>query len=681
LRLSAALALAATIALGSQFASRASAPPAPLAAKALDTANLDPTCPACKDFFQFATGGWRKHNPIPPAYSSWGRFDTLQEANRAVLHGILETAAKNTNAVPGSREQKIGTFYATCMDARAIDAAGAGPLQPELDRINALGDRSGLAAEAAHLHAIGVDAFFQFGSTQDAKNAAAVIGEFDQSGLGLPDRDYYLAPAEAKTRAAYLRHVAKMFALLGDDPATAATETAAVMALETRLAKAQLDRVTLRDPNATYHIMPVAALAAASPHFGWRTYFAASGIGSLHRLNVSEPAYAAAVSREITATSLADIKTYLRWRLVAAYAAKLAKPFESENFAFNGTVLQGTKEQLPRWERCVAATDNELGEALGAVYVEQIFTPADKARALALVNNLQATLHDDIGALPWMSPKTRAYADYKLAAYAKKIGYPNTFLTYLKYDVGSDGYAANTMRGAVFQRNRDIAKIGKPLDRAQWGMTPPTVNAYYNPALNEIVFPAGILQPPFFNPKADDAINYGAIGAVIGHEMTHGFDDQGSQYDAQGNLRNWWTAADKANFNARAACVVNEFDTLPIMPGLNQTGKLVQGEAIADLGGITIAYRAYQRSLKGKPHPKPIDGYTAEQRFFLGFGQVWAETDRPQYARLLGKTDPHPAPQNRVNGTLANMPEFAAAWNCPASAHMIRPASQQCRIW
>jgi predicted metalloendopeptidase len=343
--------------------------------------------------------------------------------------------------------------------------------------------------------------------------------------------------------------------------------------------------------------------------------------------------------------------------------------------------LQGTKEQLPRWERCVNATDNELGEALGAVYVAKVFTPADKARALALVNNLQATLNDDIATLPWMSPKTRAYAEYKLSAYAKKIGYPSTFLSYAKFDVRNDGYAANTIRGAVFQRNRDIAKIGKPLDRAQWGMTPPTVNAYYNPALNEIVFPAGILQPPFFNPRADDAINYGAIGAVIGHEMTHGFDDQGSQYDAQGNLRNWWTPADKANFNARAGCVVNEFDHLPILPGLDQNGKLVQGEAIADLGGITIAYRAYERSIAGKPRPKPIDGFTPEQRFFLGFGQIWAETDRPQYARLLGKTDPHPAPQNRVNGTLENMPEFAAAWNCPAAAHMVRPASQQCRIW
>ncbi len=681
MRFCGALALAASLALGSQVATRAAAGTAAATAPALDTRNLDPTCPACKDFFQFATGGWRKRNPIPPAYSSWGRFDALQEHNRDVLHGILDHAAADTAAAPGTREQKIGTFYRSCMDDAAIERAGATPLAEEFARIAHVPDRASLPAEIARLHAIGADVFFQFGSTQDAKDATSVIGEIDQSGLGLPDRDYYLAASEAKTKAAYVAHVRRMFALLGDDAVTANAETRTVVALETRLARAQLDRVTLRDPVATYHKMPVATLAARAARFDWRAYFAASGLGTLHQLNVSEPAYAAATATAIGTLPLADIKTYLRWHLLAAYATRLSKPFVDENFAFNGKVLQGTQAQLPRWKRCVGATDQDLGEALGAVYVARAFSPAAKARALALVDNLQRTLHDDIATLPWMSPPTRAYAEIKLAAYAKKIGYPNHFLTYASYDVTNGGYVPNVMRGAQFARKRDIAKIGKPLDRGEWTMTPPTVNAYYDPPLNEIVFPAGILQSPFFNASADDAINYGAIGAVIGHEMTHGFDDQGSQYDAKGNLRNWWTKTDRKNFDARAACIVHEYDALPVVPGIRQNGKLVQGEAIADLGGITIAYRAYERTLRGKPRPPKVDGYTPEQRFFLGYGQIWAETDRPQYARLLAKTDPHPAPRNRVDGTLSNMPEFAQAWNCPANAKMVRPAADRCRIW
>ncbi len=605
----------------------------------------------------------------------------MQEANRDVLHGILEAAAANTNAAPGSNEQKIGTFYKSCMDRATIDAAGATPLDDAFARIAAVEKRSDLPAEIARLHAISADVFFQFSSTQDATNATAVIGEFDQSGLGLPDRDYYLAKSEAKTRAAYRKHVRNSFVLLGDDAPTAAREATTIMALETRLANVQLDRVALRDPHATYHMMPVAKLATLAPAFDWRAYFAASGIGTLHRLNVAEPAYARAIARELATLPLTDIKTYLRWHLIAAYEPRLSKPFVDESFSFNGVVLQGTKEQLPRWKRCVSATDQNLGEALGEVYVRKAFTPAAKARARALVDNLQATLRDDIETLSWMSPRTRAYANVKLAAYAKKIGYPKSFLSYAKYDVTDASYVANVEAGSRFARNRDIAKIGKPLDRGEWGMTPPTVNAYYNPALNEIVFPAGILQSPFFNPAADDAVNYGAIGVVIGHEMTHGFDDQGSKYDAAGNLRDWWTAADRANFDKRAACIVDEYSALPVVPGITQNGKLVQGEAIADLGGLTIAYRAYQRSLIGKPHPAPIDGYTAEQRFFLGFAQEWAETDRPEYAKLLAKTDPHPAPGNRVNGTISNMPAFAQAWNCPATAPMIRPAARRCQIW
>jgi putative endopeptidase len=650
---------------------------------ALTSSDLDRTCPACTNFYQFATGGWRKRNPIPAAYSTWGRFDTLQEHNRNVLHEILESAAADTTATEGSNHQKIGSYYKTCMDQAARDTAGVAPLAAELAKIDAIADRTALQTEIARLHVLGANVLFAFGATPDAKNASQNIAEFDQAGLGLPERDYYTKKdaATIAIRAKYTAHVTKILMLAGDDATTAATRAIAIMAFETALAKRQLTIVQLRDPQATYHKISFAALRKDAPHIDWQAYVAGVGSPSFASLNVSEPTYLMAADATVAGASLGDWKAYLRWQYIDAYATGLSKAFVDEEFDFNGRTMQGTKEQLPLWKRCVGATDGALGEALGQEYVAKVFTPADKARALALVNNLQATLHDDLATLPWMSPKTRAYAILKLAAYQKKIGYPSKWIDYTNLHVGNEAYAANIEAARTFGWKRNIVKVGKPVDRTEWGMTPPTVNAYYNPAQNEIVFPAGILESPFFNPDADDAVNYGAIGMVIGHEMTHGFDDQGRQYDAKGNLVDWWTKSDAVQFKKRAQCIVDQFNSFVVVDKVHENGSLVQGEAIADLGGLTIAYRAYQRSLHGKPHPAPIGGFTAEQRFFLGFAQIWAENDRPEVSRLYAATDPHPAPQFRVNGAVENMPEFAQAFACKIGTPMVKPAAHRCEIW
>jgi putative endopeptidase len=650
---------------------------------ALDLHNLDRTCPACTDFYQYATGGWRAANPIPPAYATWGRFDTLNEHNRDVLHGILEADAADTSAPPDSNRHKLGAFYATCLAANEVENAGTAPIADELARIDALTDRAALGAEIARLHVLGAGVVFNFGSAPDAKHAQSVIAEIDQGGLGLPNRDYY-TKNDASTlaiRAKYRAHVAAIFVLGGDDAQTAAKRAESVLTFETTLARAQLRPVELRDPAATYHKMSFAQLRADAPHIDWPGYTHTVGAPAFASLNVSEPSYLRAADAALVRAPLGQWKSYLRWQLLSSYANTLGKAWVGENFAFYGRVLSGTKEQLPAWKRCVGAVDASLGEALGQEYVAKAFTPAAKARALALVNNLQATLHDDIATLSWMSPKTRDYALFKLAAYAHKIGYPSKWIDYSSMTVSDASYAANAESSAAFAWHRDMRKIGKSLDRAEWAMTPPTVNAYYNPSQNEIVFPAGILQLPFFNPDADDAVNYGAIGMVIGHEMTHGFDDEGRQFDANGNFRNWWTASDAAHFKTRSSCIVNEFNGFQVVPGVHEQGELVQGEAIADLGGLTIAYRAYERSLLGKPRPANIDGFTPEQRFFLGFAQVWAENDRPESLRLEAATDPHPAARFRVNGTVANMPEFAAAFACSRTAAMVRPPAQRCVIW
>jgi putative endopeptidase len=649
-----------------------------------DFSDLDRTANACVDFDQFANGGWKAHHTIPAAYPSWGSFNMLAEHNRDVLHEILDDTAKNAAAAaPGSNQQKVGDFYATCMDTSAIDAEGIKPLQPELDRIAAIHDRAGLQDEIVHLQSMGVRAPFLVDSTQDFKDATKVTGEIDQRGLGLPDRDYYTKEDEKskETRAKYVAHVQKMFELMGDSTDVAKSESQTVMAMETALAKASMTRVERRNPENDYHPMAVAQIKTLAPNLDWDTYFEATGLAGKGEINVTAPDFFKELNKQLNDNSIQDWQVYLRWHLINAAAPSLSQPFVDEDFEFKGKTLLGTKENLERWKRCVRYTDNALGEALGQVYVKKAFTPEAKAHALQMVHNLEAALKDDLTTLPWMSDATRKQAIGKLEAFAEKIGYPDKWRDYSKLTIDRGPYVLNVQRAATFEFHRDLAKVGKPVDRTEWGMTPPTVNAYYNPQLNEIVFPAGILQPPFYDPLADDAYNYGAMGAVIGHEMTHGFDDQGSQFDKDGNLKNWWTPEDKKNFDARATCIIHQFDGYEVEKGLYENGKLVTGESIADLGGLTVALAAYKKSLEGKPAPPDIEGFTPEQRFFLGYAHVWAGNQRPEYMRLLTNVDPHPLPHFRVNGPLSNMPAFAKAYQCKPGDPMVRPEKDRCQIW
>jgi predicted metalloendopeptidase len=647
-----------------------------------DLRNLDKSVAACTDFYQYADGGWMAKNPIPAAYPNWGTFNQLQERNRDILHQILEDA-KDAKAPQGSNDQKIGDFYGSCMDEKGIEDAGMTPLQPEIERIEKIDSLKDLESEVAGLQGHGVRALFDVGSTQDFKNSSQVIGDLDQGGLGLPDRDYYTREDEKskQVRAEYAKHVARMFELMGDDTTQSAAEAKTVMGIETQLAKASLTRVQRRDPQAIYHPMSPAAIKTLAPDFSWDDYFATNALLGKGDLNVDAPDFFKAMGELLKSVPISDWKTYLRWHLINAAAPALSSKFVDEDFHFKGAVLTGTTQNLERWKRCVRSTDRGLGEALGEAYVKKAFPPEAKAHALEMVHNLESALREDISTLSWMGPETRKQALIKLAAIRNKIGYPDKWRDYSALKIDRGPYVENLFRADRFEFNRDLAKIGKPVDRSEWGMTPPTVNAYYNAQLNEIVFPAGILQPPFFNPKADDAINYGGIGMVIGHELSHGFDDEGRQFDAQGNLKDWWSPADAKDFDSRAACVINQFDGYYVEKDLHENGKLVVGESIGDLGGLAIAYRAFEKSLEGNPRPADIDGFTPEQRFFLGYAQIWASNLRPEYARLMANTNEHPIPRFRVNGPLSNMPAFAQAFHCKPGDAMMRPASEQCRIW
>ena len=645
-----------------------------------DTANLDKTCKPCDDFYQFAMGGWMKANPIPPEYSIWGSFSQLADRNQTNLREILEAAA-NSKAAVGTNEQKIGDFYASCMDTAAIDAGGAKPIEPELTQIAAVETLADLEGETARLHEQSVGALFRFNSNQDAKDSSQVIGAAFQGGLGLPEREYYLKQDEKslKLREDYVNHVARMFALLGDSADVTAAEAATVLKLETSLATASMKNTDLRDPDKTYHKMTLAELKTLTPNFSWESYFKAIGHPQLKEINVGQPDFFKALDAQLPATSIADWKTYLRWHLVNSAAPGLAEKFVNEDFDFRGKTLTGAKEIQPRWKRCVQSTDRNLGEALGQAYVQKYFPPAAKARALEMVHNLLAALRDDLATLPWMGPETRAQAAAKLEAFAVKIGYTDKWRDYSALKIDRRSYAENLVRASEFDFARRLNKIGKPVDRTEWGMTPPTVNAYNNSSMNEIVFPAGIMQPPFYDPNADDAVNYGGMGAVIGHEITHGFDDHGSKFDGKGNLKDWWTPEDLKNFQSRAKCVSDQFDGYVVDGDLHENGKLVLGESIADLGGLAIGYAAYEKSLAGKPRPPDRDGFTPEQRFFLGWAQVWGANERLEYARLMANTNPHPLGRFRANGPLSNMAEFAKAFGCKHGEAMVR--EQACKIW
>jgi putative endopeptidase len=645
-----------------------------------DTANLDKTCKPCDDFFQFAMGSWMKNNPIPPEYSTWGSFTVLADKNQQALRQILE-ASEKAEAPAGSNEKKIGDYYASCMDTAAIDAAGTKPIDPQLLRISQMKNVADLQAITARLQQQGFSVLFRFTSNQDAKDSTQVIAWALQGGLGLPERDYYLRADEKskKLRDDYAKHVGKMLELLGDSPKNATSEAGTVMTIETSLAKASMSNVDLRDPNKTYHRMKVSEVQSVTPNFSWDTYLRDLGHAAVRELNVAQPDFFTALNSQLTSTSLDDWKTYFRWHIVDSAAPGLPEKFVNEDFDFRGRILTGAKEIQPRWKRCVQSTDRNLGEALGQLYVQKYFPPEAKAHALEMVHNLIAALRDDLQTLPWMGPETRAQAAAKLEAFAVKIGYPDKWRDYSALKIDRAGYLQNFERAAEFDLQRRLNKIGKPVDRTEWGMSPPTVNAYNNSSMNEIVFPAGIMQPPFYDAKADDAVNYGGMGAVIGHEITHGFDDHGSQFDAKGNLKDWWQPEDQKNFKERAKCVSDQFDSYVVDGDLHENGKLVLGESIADLGGLTISFAAYEKSLQGKQRPPDKDGFTPEQRFFLGWAQVWGANERLEYARLMANTNPHPLPRFRGNGPLSNMAEFARAFGCKKGDPMVRESA--CKIW
>ncbi|HEX8846215.1 MAG TPA: M13 family metallopeptidase [Pyrinomonadaceae bacterium] len=646
-----------------------------------DVNNLDRSANACQDFNRFANGGWIDKNPIPAAYSRWGRFELLGEGNLNILRDVLEDLMKRKNLKAGSNEQKVADFYASCMDEAKIESEGLTPLADELNRINAINDVLSLQDEIARFHAHKIPAVFGFGAAQDFKDSKTVIAQAVQGGLGLPDRDYYTKDdAKSKEiRAEYSKHVARTFELMGDDADKAAAAALTVLKIETKLAENSVTRVQRRNPEANYHPMIKAQLIEMTPHFDWGRYFRNVGMPEIGKVNVGQPDFFKGADRLMTEIPIEDWKTYLRWHLINSASSTLPAKFVEQSFNFNGKYLQGTKEILPRWKRCVASTDRALGEALGQLYVEKTFTPQAKARAQVMVKNLVEALREDLQTLSWMSDETRKRAIAKLDAFVRKIGFPDKWRSYEALQVTKGPFYNNAVSAGQFEFKRNLGKIGKPVDRTEWGMSPPTVNAYYNPSINEIVFPAGILQPPFYDPKADDAFNYGGIGAVIGHEMTHGFDDQGAKFDADGNLVQWWTPEDYKKFSERTDCVVKQFDAYVVEPGLNQNGKLVVGESVADLGGLTVAFAAYQKSLQGKPRPKNIDGFTPEQRFFLGWAQVWAQNIRPEAARLRTATDPHPLGRFRVNGPLSNMPSFAQAFQCKPGDAMVR--AERCQIW
>jgi len=660
-----------------------SAADAASAAHGFDLANLNRAVLPCNNFYEFVSGGWMKNNPIPAAWPSWDSFSGLQNHNQEALHDILEQAAKDTTAQPGSNWQKIGDFYASCMNEGQVESAGLEPLAFAFKQIEDIQDTAGLENEIARLQQAGVNAVFAFGSEQDLKDSTQVIAGVGQGGLGLPDRQYYVDNDDRTQhlRSAYLEHIANMFKLMGDSDDKAASQAKTVLDVETTLAKASKKREELRDPEANYHPMSLTQLDALAPHIAWKDYFSEAGVAGLKDVDVGQIEFFKQVDDSIASVPLADWKIYLRWHLIHSVATALPKRFVDENFDFYGRQLTGSKELLPRWQRCVQATDRELGEALGQYYVQRYFPPEAKARALEMVKNIMGALHDDLQTLDWMSPATREQATKKLSMMTLKIGYPDKWRDYSKYEVDRGPYVSNLLRGKEFEFSRDLAKIGKPVDKSEWGMTPPTVNAYYYAPLNEIVFPAGILQPPFFDPHADDAINYGGIGSVIGHEMTHGFDDRGARFDGDGNLKNWWTPEDLKNFRARGECIAKQFSSYEIEPGLHGNGQLEEGESIADLGGLTISHAAFERTPEGKANAPSLDGFTPAQRFFLGWGQIWEENIRSEYARLIAKTDEHPLDKFRVNGPLSNTPAFAKAFGCSSDSKMVRPASERCRIW
>lgn len=646
-----------------------------------DLSAIDKSADPCTDFYQYACGNWRKNNPIPSDQTRWGRFNELAEYNNYLLYSEVKAAA---DAPKSPLQKKYGDYFAACMNVDLANKLGTKPIQPILSTIAGWNDRKKVATLFGVIEdAYATGYFFDFGSDQDQKDATKQIGEVDQAGLGLPDRDYYLAQDERskQLRAHYLEHVTKMFTLIGDTPEQAAREAQHVMEIETALAQGSMSRVDRRTPSNVYHIMTISELQGLTPGFDWTVYLGAKKQRNLKTLNVATPEFFKAMNQQIATADLDALKSYMRWHTVHRFAANLSEPFVTENFNFYAATLAGQKELAPRWKRCTAATDRALGEAVGQDWVAKNFPPAAKDNMEKLVKALEVALDDDIKHLDWMSEATKVEAKKKLDAFRDKIGYPDKWRDYSSVTIKRDDPVGNSQQIAAFNDRRDLAKIGKPVDEKEWSMTPPTVNAYYSPGKNDINFPAGILQPPFYDFKADPAVNFGGIGVVIGHEMTHGFDDQGSQFDPQGNVRMWWTAEDRKKFDERTDCEVKEYSSFEVASGQNLNGKLTLGENTADNGGLRIAYKALMDTLsdQGLSTTAKIDDYTPAQRFFLGFGQVWCENVTEQAARLRAKTDPHSSGHWRANGSVQNFDEFGKAFGCRVGQPMM-PANA-CRVW
>jgi endothelin-converting enzyme/putative endopeptidase len=672
-----------TVTLLAALALPLAAAPAPTvpAGPGLELGDLDTTISPCDDFYQYACGGWRAAHTIPPDHSSWGRFNELEERNLGELRVLLDrNAADDPGRTPVERQ--VGDFYAACMDEKAIEAKGIAPLAPELDRIAGLESKEGLPEVAAHLQRLGLEAPFRFSSRQAYGDATRVLAHADQAGLGLPDRDYYLK-SDAKSveqRDLYRRHVGRMLALLGEPVDRAEADAAAIVAFETELAKASLDRVSRRNPKNVDHELALADLQALTPGFAWGRFLAAVQAPPVSRLNVAVPGFFRGLDAAVAKADLGTLRAYLRWHLVHQSADLLPAAFVEEDFAFFDKALNGAKELRSRWKRCAALTDKLLGEALGQEFVANHFSPEDRARMRAMVAAVEASLETDIETLPWMTPPTRSAAAAKLHDVANKIGYPDAWRDYRSVRVDRGDALGNAERAREFELARKLGKIGKPVDRGEWSMTPPTVNAYYSAQLNDINFPAGILQPPFFDRRRDDAVNFGSIGVVIGHELTHGFDDQGRRFDGKGDLKDWWTPADAKEFEARASCLADEYGNFTAVDDVKVNGRLTLGENVADNGGVKVAYAALEKDLAGKPSRREkVGGFTPEQRFFLGFAQVWCEDMRPEMARRLALTNSHSPARYRVDGTVENSPEFQQAFACKPGAPMA-PA-KRCRVW
>jgi predicted metalloendopeptidase len=647
-----------------------------------DVTAIDKTVDPCVDFYQYACGTWMKNNPIPPDKSRWGRFDELQEHNFYILRDLLTEAQ-----APGKHtaiETMVGAYYGSCMDESTIEKKGISPLTPELERINGIKTKADLIRQVAYMHRNSTPALFAFFPQPDMHDSTETVAVLDQGGITLPDRDYYLKddPKSVETRQKYLEHAQKIFELVGDKPEVAAAEAKTVLVIETGLAQSSMDRTVRRDPKTRDHKMTVAEITGAAPNFDLTLYFADNGAPKFTSLNVGNPDFFKQVNDQLNAVSLEDWKVYLRWKTINAYAPILTNAFVEEDFLFNGKYMSGQKEIEPRWKRCVKSTDISLGMALGQLYVDRTFGPEGKERTLKLVQGIESAMRQDIGQLQWMSDATKQKAYEKLNTIVNNIGYPDTWRDYSSVVIKSDDYAGNSVRTGAFEVQRLYKKIDRPTDRKDWSMTPPTVNAYYRPPMNDINFPAGILQPPFYGKLMDDAVNYGAIGVVIGHELTHGFDDQGRKYDAQGNLRDWWTAEDGKEFEQRVDCTAKEYSNFVSVKDdkgeVKLNGKLTLGENTADNGGLKLAYMALTGIIGNTP-VKLIDGYTPTQRYFLAYGQIWCQNVTDQEARKRVLTDPHSPGRWRVNGAVQNSAAFEEAFGCKAGQPMV--SENACRVW